>query len=165
MNHSNLSNRLSQNVDVFDLVIIYLGYVVLIYHDPVWLEPSLEEDFDQRVLDNVGLGTTVILYHLLDADHGAVGGDARLLVISRRGCETVAHIFHENDRFPEQFESIFRHQNGANTFGVDLRTEVGQHLSSSVVRLSGSHSWTRRCPHPLHLRIDWYLAPLHPTPR
>ena len=55
-------------------MIIYLGYVVLIYHDPVWLEPSLEEDFDQRVLDNVELGTTVFLHHLLDADHGAVGG-------------------------------------------------------------------------------------------
>ena len=75
-------------LQLFSFLIIYLGYVVLIYHDPVRLEPSLEEEFDQGVLDNVELGTTVFLHHLLDADHGAVGCDERLLVISRRGCET-----------------------------------------------------------------------------
>ena len=34
---------------------------------------------------------------------------------------------HEDDGFPEQFRSMFRHQDGDNTFqlGVDLETEVG----------------------------------------
>ena len=66
---------------------------------------------------------------------------------------------HEDDRFPEQFRSMFRHQDGDNTFqlGVDLETDVGQHMGScpdhilALVVLRGHAD--QAVPHQLHFLI------------